>query len=294
MIKKYLSLLSILIIIYACATVQTPTGGEKDEKAPILYESNPKDQSTNFKGTQIKLFFNEWMKVEQLNNELIITPRQNIDYEFTLKKQELIIDFEEPLQDSTTYTFNFRKALKDITEGNLWENPVIAFSTGNFLDSLKVEGTITKLMNQEPAKSYLVGLYNAKSDTANLRQGKPVYFTTTDENGSFKMQNLKAGKYILYSFEDKNDNLINNSESEPYGFHPDTLDLTDSIPSLSILTYKRNEDTLNLKKYSPVGKDFIVQYNKGLSEYNVTYPKDRSQHIYTNNVEKSKYLKIYQ
>lgn len=292
MIKKYLSLLFILII-YACATVQSPTGGEKDEKAPILYESNPKDQSTNFKGQEITLFFNEWMKLEQIDKELIITPREDFEYEATLKKQELIIELEEPLKDSTTYTFNFRKALSDITEGNLWENPVIAFSTGEYLDSLKVEGNIKQLMNQEPAKSYVVGLYDANSDTANLRQGKPVYFTTTNENGNFKMQNIKAGKYLLYTFADNNDNLINNSQTEPYGFHPDTLNLNDSIPPLSVLTYKRNEDTLKLKKYSPVGKDFIIQYNKGLLKYKITNPKDTNQYIYTNNVEESKYLKIY-
>lgn len=293
MIRKYLSLLFILIIVYACATVQSPTGGEKDEKAPILYESNPKDQSTNFKGTEIKLFFNEWMKLEQLNKELIITPREEYEYESTLKKQELTIKLKEPLKDSTTYTFNFRKALKDITEGNLWENPVIAFSTGNYLDSLKVEGTVTTLMNQEPAKSFVVGLYDAKIDTANLRQGKPVYFTTTDETGNFSMQNLKEGKYLLYTFEDNNNNLINNPQSESYGFYPDTLNLKDSIPLLEISTYLRNEDTLKLKKYSPVGKDFIVQYNKGISYYKVINPQDSSQHIYVNDVEESKYLNIY-
>ncbi|WMN12297.1 Ig-like domain-containing domain [Marivirga salinae] len=293
MIRKYLSLLFILIIVYACATVQSPTGGEKDEKAPILYESNPKDQSINFKGKEIKLYFNEWMKLEQLNQELIITPREDIKFESTLKKQELIIKLNEPLKDSTTYTFNFRKALKDITEGNLWESPIIAFSTGSYLDSLTVEGNVTQLMNQEPANSFVVGLYDAKADTANLRQGKPVYFTTTNEEGTFKMQNLKAGNYLLYAFEDKNDNLINNSESEAFGFHPDTLNLYDSLPSLSISTYQRNEDTLKLKKYSPVGKDFIIQYNKGIANYFITNPQDSSQHIYANDVEDSKYIKIY-
>ncbi|MGM0579992.1 MAG: Ig-like domain-containing domain [Bacteroidota bacterium] len=293
MIKKYLSLLVVLIVIYACATVQSPTGGEKDEKAPILYESNPKNQSTNFKGKEIKLFFNEWMKLEQINKELIITPREDFEYEATLKKQELIIELEEPLKDSTTYTFNFRKALSDITEGNLWENPIIAFSTGDYLDSLKVEGNVEDLMSQEPAKSYIVGLYDANIDTANLREGKPVYFTTTNDEGDFKMQNIKSGRYLLYAFKDSNDNLINDSHLESYGFYADTLNLNDSIPPLSILTYKRNEDTLKLKKFSPVGKDFIIQYNKGLTQYQVTNPKDSNQHIYTNDVEESKYLKIY-
>jgi uncharacterized protein (DUF2141 family) len=292
MIRKLISL-TVVAAIYACATVQSPTGGEKDEIAPILYESNPENQSTNFKGTEITLFFNEWMQLDQLPKELIITPREEIEFESELNKQELTITLEKPLQDSTTYTFNFRKSLKDITEGNLWENPVIAFSTGPFLDSLAVSGTVYNIANNKPQEKFLVGLYSNEYDTANLRQGKPTYFTTTDENGYFQMQNLKAGTYKLYTFKDGNDNLINESTTEPFGFHSTPLDLSDSIAPLTINTYLRNEDTLKLKKYSPTGKDFVVQYNKGLSSYQIFNPMDSNQYIYANDIENSKYLKIY-
>ena len=111
MIKRYISLLFSILIIYACATVQSPTGGEKDEKAPILYESNPADQSINFKGTEIRLFFNEWMKLEQIQNELIITPREEIDYEANLKKQELIIQLEKPLKEIPQSSFTLSKLI---------------------------------------------------------------------------------------------------------------------------------------------------------------------------------------
>jgi uncharacterized protein (DUF2141 family) len=292
MIRKLISL-SITIILYACATVQSPTGGLKDEKAPILYESNPKDQSINFSGTEINLFFNEWMKIEQLQNELIITPREDITFESNLKKQELTITLTEPLKESTTYTFNFRKALKDITEGNLWEDPVIAFSTGPFLDSLEVQGTITSLKNNSPQEGFLVGLYSYDIDTANLRQGKPIYFTTTDKTGFYSMQNVKAGTYKIYAFKDTNDNLINNSASEPFGFHFEPLQLYDSISQINMSTYSRNEDTLKLKKFSPAGKDFIVQYNKGLSSYSIINPNDSNQYIYANDIDNSKNLQIY-
>ncbi|SMG52201.1 Ig-like domain-containing protein [Marivirga sericea] len=292
MIKKLTSL-SIIIIIYACATVQSPTGGEKDQKAPVLYESNPKDQSINFNGKEITLFFNEWMKLDQLQNELIITPREDIKFESELKKQELIITLEEPLKDSTTYTFNFRSALKDITEGNLWENPTIAFSTGPFLDSLYVEGNVTDLKNTAPQKGFLVGLYSNNYDTANLRQGKPTYFTTTDENGHYKMQNIKAGTYKIYTFQDANNNLINDPSSEAFGFHSETVQLYDSIGTIDLNTYNRNEDTLKLKKFSPVGKDFTIQYNKGLKSYNILNPNDSNQYIYANDIEQSKNIKVY-
>jgi uncharacterized protein (DUF2141 family) len=280
-------------MIYACATVQSPTGGEKDEKAPILYESNPADQSTNFDGKEITLYFNEWMQLDQIKNELIITPRQDIEYEANLNKQELTITLDSALADSTTYTFNFRKALKDITEGNIWEKPIIAFSTGPYLDSLQVSGTIINIKDNSPSKAYLVGLYEAKIDTANLRQGKPTYFTTTDENGRFFMRNLKAGQYKLYAFEDKNDNLINEPQSEAFGFYHKEINLADSLEPLNIKTYSRNEDTLKIKKSSAVGKDFVIQYNKGLSNYQILDPTDSTKHIYANDIDKSKNIQIY-
>lgn len=292
MTKKIASFL-IPIILYACATVQSPTGGEKDEKAPVLYESNPKNQSINFNGQEIKLFFNEWMKLEQIDQELIITPREDIQFEASLKKQELIIELEQPLKDSTTYTFNFRKALQDITEGNLWENPVIAFSTGPYLDSLEISGTITDITDQSAKENFIVGIYTTDYDTANLRQGKPVYFTTTNKEGKYQMKNLKNGEYRLYAFQDNNNDLINNPQNEAFGFHSEIIKLYDSIGEININTYSRNEDTLKLKKYSPVGKDFIIQYNKGLSSYHITNPRDSNQYIFTNDVENSKYLKIY-
>ena len=293
MIKQYLSLF-ISTILWACATVQGPTGGEKDVVPPKLYESNPKNQSTEFKGKEIRLYFTEWMKVDNLKKELIITPREEIEYDFNLKKQELIITLEKPLRDSTTYTLNFRKSLKDITEGNLWENPILAFSTGNYLDSLHVKGKIQQITNEKPAKNFIVGLYDAKYDSANLRQGKPTYFTTTDEEGKFLIQNIKTGKYRLYAFLDKNDNLINESNTEAFAYFPGVLDLKDSLEDLKLNSYQRNEDTLKLKKSGAVGKDFIVQYNKGIKHYRLVNPIDTNQYIFANNIEQGKYLRVYQ
>ncbi|PTB96180.1 hypothetical protein C9994_08560 [Marivirga lumbricoides] len=285
--------LILLLCIYACATPGTITGGEKDVVAPVLYESTPKHQSVNFKGKEIRLYFNEWMQLDNLQKELIITPRTNIEYEQTLKKQELILTLKSELKDSTTYTFNFRKGLKDITEGNVWENPVLAFNTGNYLDSLVIQGTVKKIETTEPAKDYLVGIYDASVDTANLRQGEPLYFTTTDEQGNYKLQNLKPGQYLLYTFKDANNNLINESASEPYGFYPTVINLEDSIPNIDVLTYKINEDTLKLKKSGPTGKDFVISYNKGIENYNITNTKDPDQIIYATDEEAAGKIRIF-
>lgn len=291
--NKLIIPLILILAIYACATPGTITGGEKDVVAPVLYESNPKHQSVNFKGKEIRLFFNEWMQLDNLQDELIITPRTNIEYEQSLKKQELILTLDSELKDSTTYTFNFRKGLKDITEGNLWENPVLAFSTGSYLDSLIIQGTVKEIETTQPAKDYLVGIYDADVDTANLRQGEPLYFTTTDEQGNYKLQNIKPGRYIIYAFQDDNNNLINESATEAYGFNSTVIDLKDSIPNIDLLTYKINEDTLKLKKTGPAGKDFLLSYNKGIESYNIKNYQNLNQTIYATDEESATKIRIF-
>ncbi len=287
-------LASILILfILGCASVSSPTGGVKDTTPPELLAAKPKDQSTNFNGREITLFFSEWMKEESLTKELIITPRIQIEYEHLLKKQEFVLTFEEDLPDSTTFTLNFRKALKDITEGNLWQDPKISFSTGPFLDSMKVTGTVTDALTQTPLANYTIGLYDIAYDTANLRQGEPLYFTTTGEKGLFDLTNVKAGRYLLYGFSDANDNLINSSANEPYTFYPDTLNLTDSIPPLFLLSYKVNEDTLMLSKAAATGKDFKIKYNKGISNYLIYNPSDSAQNFYGMLENDGKDLRIF-
>ncbi|MDX1372709.1 MAG: Ig-like domain-containing domain, partial [Nitrososphaeraceae archaeon] len=293
--KKYFSLLALIIILYACASVSSPTGGKKDDRSPELIESKPVDQKTNFTGKEISLLFDEWIKVENLNKELIITPRINNPFEFEQRKEKLTITFENEFDDSTTYTLNFRKSIKDITEGNVWEKPRISFSTGNYLDSIKVQGKIVDHLTLSPSKEILVGLYDANIDTANLRQGEPLYFATSNDKGYYQLTNIKAGNYLLYTFQDKNDNLINESSTENFGFYADTLRLFNiSDTTVNLTSYHENQDTLKIKKSSPAGKDFKIDFNKGLLTYSIRrLESDSSQMLYTTTENSRSTIRIY-
>lgn len=292
MINKLIVAIIILTIL-ACATVSAPYGGEKDTKEPQLISSSPADQTINYTGNEINMLFSEWIKVEQLEKELIITPKTDLKYEYTTKKESLKITFKSKLQDSTTYTLNFRNAIKDITEGNIWKNPVIAFSTGSYLDSMTVKGRVINIFTKQAAKDYLVGLYPTTSDTSNLREGFPLYFTTTNDEGNFQLQNIKIDEYFVYVFNDKNDNLINNSSEESFGFYPKVLEVKDSVPDLLIESYFSNEDTLKIKNAGPSGKDFKISFNKPIYQYTIYSKKDSSQYIYSALENENKELRVF-
>lgn len=58
----------------SCAKRGTITGGAKDTLAPKITSSFPENYTTNFKGNEIKIVFNELIKVKDINKQLIISP----------------------------------------------------------------------------------------------------------------------------------------------------------------------------------------------------------------------------
>ena len=174
-------------IFFSCANVKPPQGGPRDTIPPSLVVSVPDNKSLNFSGNIIQLTFDEYLKIDNLNSKLIITPYFDSEFEIKFRKNFLEIEFENPFKDSTTYTFNFQDAIQDITEKNPTKNNVLAFSTGPYIDSLNIFGKVTDLLTGDILKDITVGLYQS-TDTSDLFIGNPMYFTKTDEFGIFLIE----------------------------------------------------------------------------------------------------------
>ena len=100
--------------IVSCATVIPPEGGIRDEEPPELVEekSTPSLQR-NFKPEQIELTFNEWVKLDDWRNQVVISPPlRTQDYALKLKSKTVVVEFNEELQfrEDATYTINFRRS----------------------------------------------------------------------------------------------------------------------------------------------------------------------------------------
>lgn len=107
---KNISILLASLLLINCAKRTTISGGDKDTIAPKIINSLPKNFSTNFEGNEIKITFDELIKVKDINKQLIISP--------PMKKQPIIvpqgsaskfisIKILDTLQPNTTYSFNF-------------------------------------------------------------------------------------------------------------------------------------------------------------------------------------------
>lgn len=222
----------LLTLLTGCASVTTPTGGPKDETPPELIESNPANGQKNFKGKIIELTFNEELKLKDAKEEILITPSPGKNNTYTVKKNKVFIEPENAWEENTTYSLNFREGVQDITEGNPAENLRLAFSTGETIDSLSIEGHVSFTSSEKTPEKITVALY--QSDTFNIFNHTPTYFTKINKEGFFSIQNLKGGVYYAYAFDDKNKNLKVESKTEKFGFLSTPIALTENQDSLEI------------------------------------------------------------
>ncbi|MFY0600954.1 MAG: Ig-like domain-containing protein [Cyclobacteriaceae bacterium] len=280
--KQLIPILIIVVILeltlQQCANPLRPTGGPKDTIPPTLLLSDPVDQTINYKGKEMRFYFDEFINADKLRQKLIITPYTEIKYKHIIKKRDLILRFEEPFADSTTYTFNFFDGLTDITERNPAENFILAFSTGSYIDSLRVIGSVRDLYTDKPIKKATVGLYEI-TDTLDIFQEKPYYFVTSSENGSFEIKNIKYGKYMLLAFSDDNNNLKLDEASEAYAFKRDTIQPSTDPDSIRLYQYQLDASQLNFISARPSGKYFDARYSKEILKYTAT-PLDSLSIIY--------------
>ena len=289
--KSITIILVFELIALSCANPMTPTGGPKDSIPPTLLESNPVDQQLNFKGQTITLEFDEVINADKLQQNLVITPTTETKYKTIQKKYSVTLQFEEPFEDSTTYTFNFFDGITDITEKTPAENLIIAFSTGSYIDSLYLSGQVLDLLTGEPKDKITVGLYII-SDTLDFEVNKPTYFSTTNEEGQFFLQNIKASKFRMLAFGDDNRNLIFDAATESYAIKSDTIDMrSQSGDTLSLNAIQINAAALEYISARPSGRYFEIRYSKPLVEYSIQ--NTDSLNIASKLVDENKTIRVY-
>ncbi|MGG7034815.1 MAG: Ig-like domain-containing protein [Flavobacterium sp.] len=252
------------IFMVGCAKRGTITGGAKDTLAPVLKVSIPKNFSTNFSGKEIKLHFDEYVKLKDVNKQLVVSPPMNTapDISPLSSSKEISIKIKDTLLPNTTYSFNFGQSIQDNNEGNPYPQFKYVFSTGSQIDSLLVEGNIKDALQKKTDNFVTVMLYemNEKYNDSVVFKQKPRYITNTLESGSnFKIENIKAGNYVLIAVKDLNSNFKYDPQSDKIGFHKEVI----SVPSTDNYELKLFKQTPPFKTIPPTqvsGNKIILGY----------------------------------
>lgn len=260
----------ILVLIISCAQKVPPLGGKKDIIHPKILAASPKNQTLNFEGKTIEIYFDEYVKVENINQNLIITPAIEGNYSSKVRPTGVRLTFEKPFKPNTTYNFNFRSTFKDITENNEAKNVRLVFSTGSQIDSLKASGTVFEPLTNKPAFDILVGLYKL-TDTLNIKKEKPYYFTKTDSLGRFNIENIQANKYKIYAVADYNNNTVFNELTEKIGYISDTLNLIKNIENINLKIVKQDKLPLKINRTRTSVNYANIELNKGVTSVKINY-----------------------
>ncbi len=136
--------IALVVLFYACAHVVSPTGGPRDEDPPEVVRSSPPNYSANFDDDQIRIFFNEFVALHNIRQQLLVSPPMETMPEVRIRGRSIVMDIEEDMRPNTTYNFFFGDAIRDITEGNAIPNFQFVVSTGDHVDSLALGGQVKK------------------------------------------------------------------------------------------------------------------------------------------------------
>lgn len=267
-------LLALPILLQNCAQVAQPPGGKKDSLAPKLVSSLPTPRQLNYTGKSVELEFDEYVNSENLQAKITITPQDSNTYVVKSLPKGVRLNFNKPFLPNTTYTIDFADGIKDITERNVAKDTKVVFSTGPRIDSLYLTGNVVDDESRLPLLGFVVGLF-ASTDTLPINRKRPQYFARTDSSGNYRIENVKAGPYKVYGFDDKDLNLVNNTPGERVGFRDSVLNLTRNYTNVNLVAFRgygkprvsrreRTDETLGLELSSGIAS-YKIRYGKPVS-----------------------------
>ena len=240
-ILSFFFLVAVVLATLQCARRGTPTGGPKDTTPPVLIKADPKNLTTEFKAKKIKLYFDEYIKLEDVQNQLIVSPPLKYNPEVIPQggaSKYVEITLKDTLLENTTYTLNFGQSIVDNNEGNPNSFLTYVFSTGTYIDSLTVSGVVKDAFNKNADEFISVMLYEidtAYTDSTTYNK-PPNYITNTlDSTTIFQLKYLKAGKYAIIAIKDEAKNNVFDQNTDKIGFIEDTVYLpTDTVYLLNL------------------------------------------------------------
>ncbi len=237
----YIPIVFLFLLSFTdCAKKGRPSGGLRDTIAPVILRSAPENFTTNFKNNEIRITFDEFIKLKDISKELIISPPLKYAPIITPLSVSKVLKIKilDTLKNNTTYSFNFGNSIQDNNEGNLFPNYKYVFSTGSYIDSLTLKGTAIDALLPVTDFPTTVALYQVDQSYKDslVFLEKPTYITTTiNETNNFELSNLKQGTYQLIALKEQTRNYTFQPKTDKIGFYKDLITIpTDSLFELRL------------------------------------------------------------
>ena len=264
--KIHFLLFALLILFFSqCAKKGRPGGGPKDEDAPLFVTADPPYESINFDKNEINIYFNEYIKLKDLNKQLIISPPLNPANPSLISPQGspskfINIKILDTLKENSTYIFDFGNSVQDNNESNILERFKYVFSTGTYIDSLTLEGSVKNSFKSEDLKNIKLLLYKLDSSYADsaVFKRKPDYVTSSLDTSNYKFSNLRKGNYLLVALDDKRSDYLFNPKTDEIGFLKDTITLPRDSIVKNIISIFKEEIPYKFKRGKEISKGQLI------------------------------------
>lgn len=196
------SILAAVLLLASCANRSTgPQGGPRDSIPPVPRSSEPEIGTLNFQGKKIEVTFDEYIQLDNIGTNLMISPPQQNPPEVKARGKKMIVTFQDTLYANTTYTLDFGSAVCDYREKVPLKGYSFYFSTGPEIDTLATYGYVYDAKTLNPMKGITVGIYANLEDTAFVRNPF-LRIAKTDSVGGFRIGNIHPGTYRIYAVDD--------------------------------------------------------------------------------------------
>lgn len=264
------ALLFILFTLVNCAKRGGgPTGGAMDSIPPAFVKATPPNYTTNFDKDEIRIYFDEYIKLKDYQKQLIISPplKNSIISPQGSASKYIKISITDTLVPNTTYVFNFGQSIQDNNENNPFSSFKYVMSTGAYIDSLTVRGSIVDELSDKPDNFVSVMLYAVDSTLSDsiVYKDPPRYVTNTlDSLTTFEIGNIKDGEYMLIAMKDEDANYTFQPKKDKIAFLKEFI----TIPTDSSYSLKLFKETPTLKISRP------KQISNGHVSFGIEGPMD--------------------
>ena len=246
-IKMGLPVLVILLLLTqtvmqtGCANIVPPVGGPRDSIPPLLVLARPTDSSKNFSGIKIVFEFNEFVQLDNISENLLVSPTPIINPFVEAKLRTITVTIKDTLEPNTTYTYNFGNAIKDVNENNVLRNFMYTFSSGGTLDMLQLSGKVILAESGKSDSTLIAVLYKKGEDSAVYKE-RPRYITRLDKEGNFHFHHLPAETFYLYALKDEGGTKRYLSNTQLFAFADSAVVVSDTVKPITLFAYAEKEE----------------------------------------------------
>lgn len=257
----------ISVLGSGCAQIGMPMGGPRDTTPPVLLKSVPPNGMLHFTGNHATFTFDEYVHIQDVQKNLLINPVPNIVPNVTSKLKTVSIKIRDTLQPNTTYSFEFGNSIQDINENNPLHNFTYVFSTGDYIDSLQLQGKVVLAETGKPDSTLLVILYKNLGDSAVYKE-KPKYVASLDSMGHYHFKYLAPGTYNLFALKDESGQKMYNNPSQLFAFADSPVHITENVKPIELFAYSEKEVeklSAGTSGATPKNPEKILKYTSSFS-----------------------------